>query len=160
MKTSTFFNTGFFILLVLNIIAITLLILGRPQLLQARMELKDRIARELRFDAEQKKTYFSLIEEYQQAMSELNQQQQSLSAKYFDRLKEEGQRTESERLRIHIAQMEAQKMVITYNHFLQIKGICSLEQLSYFPKVVDRTLEPMLFQDRGRDMPPPEIMHQ
>jgi len=150
------FKIGFFILLVLNIVLMTLFVMApkplRPESGRSQSSIKDEISSELGFTEEQKVRFDEMAMNHREAIRNLEGQERSLMKSFFGRLVSENTNQEKEILLGQIVQLERDKIEITYAHFEELKGICTGEQLTRFDKVLSRIV-PILINSPGA--PPP-----
>lgn len=154
---SNMYKIGFFILLVLNIVLMILYIMGppmppRPEGGRSKSDVKDEISRELDFTEEQKARFDEMAFNHREAIRNLDEQERKLLKLFFEQLTKENANQEKEVLLEEIVQLERNKIMTTYTHFEELKGICTVQQQTRFDKVLSRIV-PTLTNSSGG--PPP-----
>ncbi|WP_421898012.1 hypothetical protein [Marinoscillum sp.] len=150
------YKTGFFILLVINIGLVVLFALG-PRPPRPESGIKNEISRELGFTAAQKAAFEQMALNHREAIHTLEKQEGELMGAFFNQLSQTEPNGVNEGLLQEIMQLEKDKIMVTYRHFEDLKGICNEEQLVRFERVIQRIL-PVLTNSSGRparpDQPP------
>lgn len=151
MNSNTY-RIGFFVLLVINI-ALLVIFTMRPEMPMQQRGLKDEISRELNFTEEQKAMFDKMAENHHEAIRELEKQEQELLRSFFQQLSLDYSKENKEAQLEHILQLEKDKIIVTYNHFEELKEMCNEEQLKRFDRVMERIL-PVLINSSDRPMKP------
>lgn len=153
---SKIYRIGFFALLAINIVLMVLFILGpkppRPEHGRPQRDIKDQISHELGFTEEQKAKYDEMALKHREAIRNLEGRERKLMKSFFGQLASENSNQDKETSLEEIVQLERDKIMVTYNHFEELKGICNVEQLKRFDKVLSRIV-PLLTNSPGG--PPP-----
>lgn len=150
------YKIGFFALLAINIALMVLFALGpkppRPEGGSSQLGIKEEISRELGFTEAQKARFDEMAMNHREAIRSLEGRERDLMKSFFERLATENSNQDKETLLQEIVQLERDKIMVTYNHFEELKGICNEEQLTKFNKVLSRIV-PILTNAPGA--PPP-----
>ncbi len=153
---SKMYKIGFFILLALNMVLMVLFVMGpkppRPEKGRPESGIKDEISHELGFTDEQKVKFDEMAINHREAIRNLEGRERKLMKSFFEQLASENSNQKKESLLGEIVQLERDKIMVTYNHFEELKGICNVEQLTRFDKVLSRIV-PILTNSPGG--PPP-----
>jgi len=149
---SKIYKIGFFILLIINIGLVVLFVLG-PKPPRPESGIKNEISRELGFTEEQKAAFEQMAMSHREAIRKLDQQERQLVGSFFNQLSQPQPNEPNEELLQEIMQLEKDKIMITYNHFEELKGLCSEEQRVRFDRVIQRIL-PALTNSSERPMKP------
>jgi len=157
MNKNTMFKVGFIIMILLNAVLIFLLI--KPHLQhppqQARGSFKDKISNTLMLDEQQQDRFEEFAKEHHQTMMKIDKEQKELVRTYFNFLKSEGAQVWNQgELMKQIQQFESKKIEATFQHFQDLKGICSKDQLLLFDDIIDEITGVML-SDKKNNRPPP-----
>lgn len=121
------------IMVVLNLIAISLLFLGRPGHgpHHRHSDIKRLISERLELSEEQTIAYNALIQEHRKAISALDDEMMAARNVLYSQLaKNETSAVDSQL--VVIGQIQSKIESIHYQHFADIKALCSEEQLSAF----------------------------
>jgi hypothetical protein len=147
---SKMYKIGFFILLIINIGLVVLFVLG-PKPPRPESGIKNEISREMGFTEEQKAAFEQMAMNHREAIRKLDQQERQLVGSFFNQLSQPQPNEPNEELLQEIMQLEKDKIMITYNHFEELKGLCSEEQRVRFDRVIQRIL-PALTNSSERPM--------
>lgn len=97
----------------------------------------------LEMDAEQHAAFQGLVEDHQEIMRTANDRQKELLSQYFSQLADPtGSPTGT--FPEKYCEYEQEKIVGTYEHFLQVKGLLRPEQRAKFPLFIDQSLDQIL----------------
>lgn len=127
MTKQKLFRFGFWGLLLLNIICITLLILGRPHHPPPGGP-KGIIVEKLAFDNSQQQAYDALIDKHKQKLDALVKQKHALKEQLFQQF-DQG---DNEAAFAELGQIQVQLERAHIEHLLAIKNLCTTEQLPNF----------------------------
>ncbi|GAA0877195.1 hypothetical protein GCM10009119_01630 [Algoriphagus jejuensis] len=151
------YRIGFFILLVVNIALLVLFYFGPkrpPQRLQPNQAgIKDQLAMDLGFSEEQKARFDKMAMDHRDKVSRLENRERNLMDAYFDQLTKEDSEAEREQLLDEIQAINREKIEFTYSHFVELRGICTEEQLGKFDDALARILPALT--NSGPGGPPP-----
>ena len=119
---------------------------GKP--LHAPMHMeggpKDKIIADLKFTPDQVDLFKDLIEKHQAAMRELKDKGREIRNQYFDLLKQEQPNQElTDELSAAIANNQKEIEQVTFNHFKDVRKICSAEQKVKFDGMIGDVLNGM-----------------
>ena len=110
----------------------------------------------LQLDTNQRATFVQLAERHNQQMEALSEQQRARLKPYFGSLVDAVSDTTA--LIQEVAQLERDKVEVTYQHFQEVRSILTEEQLPYFEQFVSQALDILLL---NREKPrPPEASEQ
>lgn len=109
------------------------------------VDLKNIISEKLNLDEEQQETYFELAKNHGELMAEIEQKQKPLIRDYFSFLKSEDQNfSTQDSLLTEINILESEKLIMTYNHFEQLKEICNPSQQVLFEEIIGDLIQDLL----------------
>ena len=115
------------------------------------------VIRNLAFSDAQIKQYDVLIPAHQQAMRRLRQEAMNYREALFANLNNPNRDTLlADSLTNLIATTQKQIEIITYNHFRQVRAICTDKQKPEFDRIIDDVIKKM----NGRGGPPPPDGHR
>ncbi|UZR98954.1 hypothetical protein [Chondrinema litorale] len=130
------YKIGFFILIVVNIILVFVFIY-RPKSTIHQNRLLNEISNELAFTEMQKEMFEEMAKTHSDTIRNLKNQEVELVSLIFEQLSSTDH-SEKEATLQKILDLEKSKIMVTYNHFEELKAICNETQLANFDKVVDR----------------------
>jgi Spy/CpxP family protein refolding chaperone len=120
-----------------------------------RGEAANFLIKELGFNAEQEKKYRVLIEEHQKATRLASKALRAAKENYFDLLQENTVDSVSEKIALtEIVTTQQQLEQITFNHFKQVKDLCTAEQQLKFNTVIKKAMR-MMGPMQPQQGPPP-----
>ncbi len=124
--------------------------------LQRHETPRDYVIRNLKFSADQVAKYDVLIKDHQRSMHELRDEANEYRTTLFANLKNEQQSAAiTDSLTTLIANVQKQIEVITYNHFAQVRTICTDAQKPEFDNIIGDVIKKM----NGRPPHPPGDGH-
>lgn len=105
---------------------------------------KNRIIASLKFTPDQVDLYSNLVDAHRKAMHELRDKGKEIRSQYFDLLKQEqpDQKIVDD-LAITIANNQKEIEQVTFNHFKDVRKICSAEQKKKFDEIIGDILKEM-----------------
>lgn len=124
-----------------------------PHHLNGRPDLREEISGKLGLNESQKEAYFASAELHAKQMRELNEQQREVAGKYFEGLTLGSHEAQDSLLLEDLRNIDTQKITTTYNHFKQLKEICTPGQKEKFDEVIADFLPVML----GSNQPKPPM---
>ncbi|PIB34915.1 hypothetical protein BFP72_05655 [Reichenbachiella sp. 5M10] len=150
------YKIGFFVLLVINITWVSLF-LFRPKPPQRQNDIKDKISEELNLNEDQKRIYDGMAMQHRHTLRGIDLQERELIKAFFNQLLTNGT-TAKENVQLDkILQLEEEKIMVTYRHFEELKGLCDEKQSLHFDSVL-KSILPLLLEDdqQGKrpDKPP------
>lgn len=154
MNSHNVFKIGFFVMLALNIGVLAFTLLNRPHNRPRPGDRQVEIANRLRLNEEQRGLYFKSAKNHRTEIESIERLQRSTAEEYLQTLKEAN--AESARLSLLVSrysELETEKLKITYDHFKELKSLCSNYQLKHFEDIVDEVLGSILI--RSKNSPPP-----
>jgi protein CpxP len=152
-------------LLIICNIGLMLIIWLKPQQetgRQPRPETpREYVIKQLKFTEEQTKSYDQLIKDHQEAMHRLRDQGRELRQQLFENLKGNNSRDQAaDSITRLIGSNQAQIELVTYNHFVKVKAICTEAQKAEFDRIIGDVTKKMNGPGGGRPPhegpPPPE----
>ena len=135
------------LLLISNIVLIGFLMMNKPKP-QNRKTPKDRIIKELELDENQVQSYEKLIEAHKQEMFATHKEIKELKKDLYLNLKKESP-TIADSLIIKIGDKIKHIEELHFNHFKDIKALCSDKQKEKFNSIVEE-LEQIFVPRKGR----------
>jgi hypothetical protein len=151
MKQLNFYKLITLLLLLINLGLVAFVWLkppGPPPLPVPHHEVE----RLLDLDEEQKLDYKELRTTHRSKMLALNDKMDQLLSVYFEGLTGMAA-INRDSLMVQIQEVNAQRILITYEHFNNIKSLCTVQQAEHFPEVVKFLLDNIL--KNRKKMPPP-----
>ncbi len=145
------------ILLVLCNIGLILTIWLKPNLPFGRKpeEPRDFVIRNLKFSDDQVKKYDALISVHKTEMNRLRKESMNYRQQLFDNLKNNGQNgINPDSLSQLIANDQKQIELITYNHFAQVRTLCTNEQKETFDQIIGDVMKKMNGNGNRNNRPP------
>jgi len=149
---SKIYKIGFFILVVVNIVLVVVFTM-RPKMPISQEGIKDHISQDLQFNKEQTEIFEEMAKNHREAMRDLERKEQDLVRSFFHHLSLNHPEGDKEVMLQEILQLKKDKIMITYMHFEELKGICNEEQLAGFDNVLKRVV-PILTNSPGKAMNP------
>jgi protein CpxP len=161
MSNSKVYKIGFSVMLVINITVIAFLLIGPPAHPQRgpsgahQRDLKDEISNGLQLNEEQRHQYLEMAVEHREELRIIERSQKELASQYLGFLKlTEVSDNEMAEVLSRLSQLESAKIDATYEHFEELKKLCTASQLADFDKIMDQVISVLL--DRGnKNSPPP-----
>ena len=129
---------------------------GKPMHPPMHMEggPKDRIIAELKFTPDQIDLFEDLVDKHRAAMRELKDKGREVRGQYFDLLKQEQPEQKlTDEFSTAIANNQKEIEQITFNHFKDVRKLCSAQQKTKFDEIIGDVLKGMA---RGGGPPPHE----
>jgi hypothetical protein len=112
------------------------------------------VIQSLKFSDEQVKKYDALINVHKHTMDSLRDQSMQYRQLLFGNLKNETTgAVEADSLAKHIADNQKQIEMVTYNHFAQVRAICTDAQKTEFDRIIGEVTKKM--NGNPRNGPPP-----
>ncbi|MEP0985420.1 hypothetical protein [Ekhidna sp.] len=145
---SKLYKIGFFILLVINV-GLVVLFVFRPKHPSRQMGARAQISQKLAFTEVQEKQFGEMVQTHRQAVRELMIEERTLVRSYFEQLSTEASSEDKEILLQQIMKLKKDKIILTYNHFEELKELCNEEQLAKFEEVIANII-PMLANSPSR----------
>ena len=130
-----------FILIALNIILIVLLILGRPPHRQGGNDPGKYIVEKLKFTDQQEAAFEKLKEAHHEAVLDLRKEGDELRKSFFNGLISDSSNSNKDSLANKIAENQKQIELVTYDHFEEVKILCTPEQKIIFNDIIHEVLE-------------------
>ena len=108
----------------------------------------------LQLDEQQRTTFSELAATHNKEMNKLKKAQQDLLKPYFDHLLSEAGGVSPDSILLQYQQLEREKLVVTYQHFEDIKGILKEGQKDNFPKFMEEAIRALLRKREDGPRPP------
>jgi protein CpxP len=141
MSKEKFLVISVVFLLVLNAGIVTFLFISRqPQ----RPEIFKMVAREVRFDDQQQKSYLALRDGHRAHMDRLDERFHDVLKNYLAQLRSEPNPALEDSLTSKLANIEKQKATVTLDHFRSVRSLCRPDQLVDFDRIVPRLTQILL----------------
>lgn len=160
MKKRTTYAIGFVIMIILNGVLIFLMLRGPilppppPSGPAKGGDLQGKISKELGLNFEQQETYAALAKEHRFAMDQLEKDQKEVIKSYFNSLIEDEGNTAI--MLEKIEQYESDKITLTYQHFEQLKALCSEDQKTQFKLIMKDIIAVLVGPEINNRPPPPQ----
>lgn len=162
MEKAKFLQIIIVILIILNIVVLAFMVMQRPPVpLRADRgrppEADAFIINSLSLSKEQQEKFKALKLEYRKIGAPIDDSLKVLRDSLFDRILS-ADSGNTELLADRIGELEAHKVLATFNHFKQIAGLCSDEQKKQFSRMVREAIEikgPPRPRGGQRNPPPP-----
>jgi len=121
---------------------------------------RNEVIERLKLTDDQVKKYDVMIKDHQSKMQELNKASRELKKQLFSNVDEKGGTPKTaDSLSAAIGTVQKDIELVTYNHFAQLKGICTEQQKQEFDKIIMEVTRNMNNGRRGPrpgpDGPPP-----
>ena len=98
---------------------------------------RDFVIRNLKFTDDQVKKYDALISNHRHAMDQARDEANNYRRQLFENLSQQGKfNTDADSLARLIGNDQRQIEIITYNHFVQVRAICTDTQKTEFDKII------------------------
>jgi hypothetical protein len=154
MKSLSFFKTTTFFLLLLNLVLIFLLFQGRPKGPHGpRGPFKHKAIEILKLDATQAEEFKALAKTHHEAIEKLNTESSTLLKPYFNDLFKKTNSSEKDSLMLRFQSIAKEKVVVTQNHFLEVKKILKPEQEQHFDLFLKKSVNILLLDKKGPKKP-------
>lgn len=114
--------------------------------------MKSVVSDVLGFDEQQNKDYRREAHLHHLKMMELSREQSQVLREYFQQLNGLDADSPSQVLVEKYHEIEAEKLTVTYRHFLDIKKLCNDDQLEYFDDILEDLLK--IVSTSGGERPP------
>ena len=139
-KSLKYWKIFAFILIALNITLIVLLILGRPQYRQEGDDPGKYLVGKLKFTEQQETAFNKLKNSHHTTVEELKIEGERLRKSFFDGLTSDFPSSYRDSIANKIAENQRQIELVTYNHFEEVKNICTPEQKVIFNDIIKEVL--------------------
>jgi hypothetical protein len=142
-----------FILIVLNIALIIFLLLGPPP--GRHLGQKEDSApgsylvEKLKFNAQQETAFDKLKKAHHEKIMELKEEGNKLRKSFFDGLTSDSINISKDSIANKIAENQKQIELVTYNHFEEVKKICTSEQKITFNDIIVEVIERLGRQEKA-----------
>ncbi len=163
MKQLQFFKIGFVVLVVLNLALVAFLLIGKPgghrsaHKVSSNQPFKNEAITILNLNEDQQAEFLKLAQGHHQEMRKLEQIQKELVRSYFDGIANPDKETERQQLDTENQKLEAQKLKLTYLHFLQVKSLLTESQLPQFEKFVQKAIGRVMLDAKKPSRPPKDL---
>lgn len=115
---------------------------------------KDRIIAELKFTSDQVDLFEDLVDKHRASMRDLQEKGREVRSQYFDLLKQEQPDQKlTEELSAAIATNQKEIEQVTFNHFKDVRKLCSPEQKNKFDEIIGDILKHMVKPPHGGEPP-------
>ena len=148
------------ILVIINIVTITLLWIGRPEVNELRgkgpadnKNIQKLLKDELGFSDEQTNEYLALREKQRKETRKINREMRRVKREMFDKAFEQDDNTLSDSLLNLTLEHQAQLEKAMFNHFVGLKEICNDDQKEKLKEIIHKLFAPP--HPPGGDRPPP-----
>ncbi|MEM8968959.1 MAG: hypothetical protein AAGE93_21255 [Bacteroidota bacterium] len=111
------------------------------------------IAEILQLDTQQQTDLAQLAQQHGQQMRAIDREQRTLLRPYFYNLIGSTDTVDTVAILQEVSQLERDKIKVTHQHFQDIKALLTEEQLPNFEKFINRALDILLLDTKGRPRP-------
>ncbi|MEP1034783.1 hypothetical protein [Ekhidna sp.] len=132
---SKLYKIGFFVLLAINIGLVALFVF-RPKPPIREKGAREQISKKLALTEAQEKQFGEMVATHRKAVRALINEERTLVQSYFEQLSATASVEERQVLLQQIMKLKEDKIVLTYNHFEELKSLCNEEQLAKFDEVM------------------------
>lgn len=149
MDRTRFLKVIVVVLLIINAGTLAYLFMGSKQNTQLQMHKPGEgpaefIIKTLQFTPEQKEQFIVLRDDHRRQMRFLHDSLRTVREEYFDALKADTYDTaKTNKLNSQISYLEGRKHQITFNHFVQVRKLCTAKQQELFDEFIDDILKAM-----------------
>lgn len=157
MKQSQLYKFATWGLLALNLFLIVFLSLrkGPPPGREPANDFSRQTIELLELDQEQNRNFLQMAREHDEQMRAISRKQAEVLKPYFDSLLDPTQVVDEEKLFGELAQLEREKIKLTYGHFQDVKLMLNDQQKIHFERFMERALEIILIKSK-KNQPPPK----
>ncbi|WP_304236658.1 Spy/CpxP family protein refolding chaperone [Jiulongibacter sediminis] len=141
-------------LLLVNLVLLVTVFLQKGS--DTRPEPSPFLEEALGFNPQQTQEFHALRNEHHQQMMEKNKEIKKLKDQFFDGLKGDVSKTETEMINKRIGELVAEIDMITYEHFQEVRALCTPEQQKEFDLIITDLLHGGMSQQGPPRMGPPE----
>lgn len=160
MNKRNILSIGFVIMLILNAVLLFLMIRGpkmppRQSELSNKIDLKEKISRDLELTTDQTKAFHELADKHRKAIKVNAEKQKKVIQSYFNYLSvEEQDQTRLSELLEDIKDLESKKITLTYQHFEELKALCNEDQKARFGLIIQDIIQVLVGKERNNRPPP------
>ncbi|MFK7926342.1 MAG: hypothetical protein AB8H47_30625 [Bacteroidia bacterium] len=104
----------------------------------------------LELDSTQQLIFNDLADRHSQQTTNINQQQQALLLPYFESIADSSVDLDTEFALTQFQKLEREKLVITRQHFLEVKSILAPQQIPLFKILMERITDRVVRQEKKR----------
>lgn len=154
MRTNRLLTLLVFVLIILNAVLLSVLFIGNGKKAHPPHpgpDFKEILIQDLGFTRKQADSFRELAQGHHQQMMGINREHNRLIHEYFGSLA--NGKDNNPGLMEKIKNTEQSKIELTYQHFEDIKGLCTTDQLKDFPVVLNKAVDILLPGAKKR--PPP-----
>jgi periplasmic protein CpxP/Spy len=142
METTRFYKWLIVVLVLINVVILSFFTLkGRHEGHGPRGggEVGEFISEELHFSDSQKKQFEDMKHQHHEAMMSLQEKNKELHDEFFEHLATP-QDSSVNALSDSIASLQKQMDMVTFNHFKDVRALCTPEQQTRFDQIIDEAL--------------------
>ncbi len=145
------------LLLIANIATISFFWMGMRNKHDPAQQPSEYIIKELALNVVQQKEYKAMVDDHRKQSKQLNEQIRALKDSFFELLTHENINDSNKNMMAtRIAALDQQLDLLTFDHFKQVRKICTLDQQQKFDKIIKDILRMMgRPAPRGNHPPPP-----
>lgn len=148
MTQSKFYKIIILCLSVLNVAILLYFLLHSSSIQKPRnIDTRSEVIEILQLDDEQAALFNDLADAHKSKMEELDKEKSNLIYAYFETLSDTTEMDSMEGYLIELEAMESEKVEATYQHFIEIKSILTVEQLSEYEVFVDKITQKLLSKE-------------
>ncbi|MEM6342991.1 MAG: hypothetical protein AAF927_03890 [Bacteroidota bacterium] len=146
-------------LLLLNILVLAFFLLiqsePRPDRAPRPAGFQTEVPRLLELDSTQQLTFDDLAEQHNQQVAAINLQQQELLLPFFESIADSSLDFDNELIQTQFQQLELEKLVVTRQHFIDVKNILYPQQFPLFKDLM-RKITDRVVGKRNKNRPRPK----
>lgn len=134
------------ILIILNLALIFFLVAGplrKPPRMDREGNPGNYLTEKLKFTEQQKTEFDKLREAHHDSVKSLKERGKELREKFYDGLKSNTENKITDSLSLMIAENQKQIELVTYQHFKDVKQLCTDEQKTIFNNIIQDVIEQM-----------------
>ncbi|WP_339756299.1 hypothetical protein [Algoriphagus aquimarinus] len=153
MNNKNIYKIGLIVMILINGVLIFMMLRG-PKMPPPRQNgLMEVISKKLDLDSNQKAEYFELAKDHSRSVADVEAKQKRLMKNYFEFLDKADATGQAEILE-QIEELEGEKISVTYQHFEDLKSICSKDQLAHFEEIIEDVLRVIVNDQKINSLPP------
>ncbi len=146
-------------LLLLNILVLAFFLFNqsepRPERGPRAAGFQAEVPRILELDSAQQLTFSALAEQHNQQIAAINEEQQKLLLPYFESIADSSVDLENELVQTRFQQLELEKLIVTRQHFIEVKNILNPPQYPLFDALMEKITDRVV-GNRNKKRPRPK----
>ncbi len=138
------YGTWSLVALNITVLAFFLFARPRPRPHPPQGSIRAEVIDLLDLDRQQTAQFNAMADDHKNQMKDINGQQKELLAPYFESLVDANESMDKDSLLEAYQQSEREKIEVTYQHFKDIKGLLTPDQLTDFKEFMEKVTEILL----------------